>query len=289
MRLTSVDMFQANIEEPITFSLRREDPKAQYVARSILGLDAQDIIQKFYGTGLSDSDRFYEFGLKPREIVMRIVLNPKFILGESYSDVRDDLYRAISSNRTGGVKLHFMAGATVVSGIFGYISKFEVAYFDKFPEVQITVKCDDPMFRAINPVIYGPTEISSTNPIIVPDTLSTSPHGFSMELTCTVYSTTFTIQDQAVDPNWKFELAPVDGDLGVGFEVGDVLYISSEFSEKMVLLLRDGDLYTLANAISPTSVWPIVFPFPNQNSFYIPEIASFDWVDISYYAAYWGV
>jgi hypothetical protein len=174
MRVTGVDMYSANVEEPISFSLRASDPHAQYQVRSILGLDAEEIIQKFYGTS-NFGDKYYNFGLKPRDIVMRIVLQPKMILGQSASDVRDDLYRSIASTRTGGVRLHFKSGATTVSTISGSISKFEVGYFNKLPEVQLTIRCNDPMFRAVNPVEFLEADLSS-NPLEIPDTLSTAPH-----------------------------------------------------------------------------------------------------------------
>ena len=43
--------------------------------------------------------------LKPgtREIALRILLNPEYTKGESHSELRDNLYRAISSNRSGRV------------------------------------------------------------------------------------------------------------------------------------------------------------------------------------------
>lgn len=283
MRVTSVDMFSANIEEPISFSLDSVEQDAQYMVRSILGLDAEEIIQKFYGSSYTGK-QFYNFNLNPRDIVMRIALNPRVILGESYSDIRDSLYRAISSTRTGGVKLHFNSGATVVSSIFGFISKFETAYFNQLPEVQLTIRCNDPMFRAINPVIFGPDDLA-VNPVIIPDSLSTAPHGFVMEVVFNETAYTFTIQDKEVDPEWRFYLVPYE-DL---FLAGDVLHISSEFSDKSVYIIRAGNTIPIANTIQYNSNWPIVFPFPSENKFYIAEFDSLTWVSLEYYASYWGV
>lgn len=286
MRVTNVEMYSPTLEEPIDFSLRESDPTARYKVRVITGLDAEEIIPKFYGWGLNASNsidgRYYNLNMKPREVVMRIVLNPRFDLDESYSDIRDDLYRAISASRTGMVELHFKAGATDVSHIKGFISKFEVPYFVQLPEVQLTVRCDDPMFRGVNPVVMGDTEIATSNPILVPDSRSTAPHGFAAELTCTVASTTLTFQDVNPSPNWQFVITP-----NGGFLVGDKVYISSEYSNKYLYIIRGGATTQLVDKVSPMSIWPLLFP--GANSFYIPEIAKFDFDLISFYAAYWGV
>lgn len=283
MRVTSVEMYSPNFAEAITFSLRDSDPTARYMVRSIVGLDAEEIIPKFYGSGLQTNSRFYDFGLKARDIVIRIVLNPNFRTDESYSDVRDTLYRAISATRTGQVVLHFHSGGTIVSRIFGSIVKFEVPYFVKLPEVQITIRCDDPMFRAINPVVFTSLELPTTNPVIIPDSLSTAPHGFNFRVTFTAASPSFTIQDVPTSPEWKFTVAP-----GGGFAIGDVLYMSSDYSNRTLYYLIGGVTNNpLLNRIEPTSIWPIMFP--GANSFHFADIAKINWNSLEYYAAYWGV
>lgn len=282
MRLTGVDLYAANYSEAITFSLREVGSSDTYQVRTILGLDAEEIIPKFYGFGLNTKPRFYDFGLKAREIAIRAILNPRFRMGESYSDIRDNLYRSISANRTGLVALHFRSGATVVAKIAGSIIKFEVPYFTKLPEVQLTVKCDDPMFRAINPVIYASTELPTTNPVIIPDSLSTSPHGFSFKVTFTATAATFTIQDDPTTPEWKFKIVPAGG-----FLSGDELYFSSDYSNRHLYMVRSGVTTHLLDRIEPTSIWPTMFPGPN--TFYFVDVASFNWNSLEYYPTYWGV
>ena len=122
-------------------------------------MDAEEIVPRFYGFGLTTTSplntkpRFYDFGMKPRNVVIRVVLNPRYKLDETYADIRDELYRNISSNRTGLIVLHFYYGATTVARLTGFITKFEVSHFTQLPEAQITIRCDDPMFRAINSVM----------------------------------------------------------------------------------------------------------------------------------------
>ncbi len=282
MRVTSVDMYSASLEEAITFSLENAEPNAQYQARTILGLDAEDIIPKFYGSSLSGNSKYYDFSLKPRDIVIRVVLSPRFNLDESYSDIRDSLYRAISANRSGLITLHFKSGGTLISRIVGSVVKFEATHFTNLPEVQLTIRCNDPMFKAINPVIFEASELATTNPILIPDSLSTSPHGFTMQMTSHATVASFTIQDVASNPEWKFKVIP-DG----GFLSGDVLHFSSERSDKQLYYVRGATTVQLADKIESGSIWPMIFP--GQNEFHFVNLASFNWNLVEYYASYWGV
>lgn len=282
MRVTNVEMYSSTFEEPINFSLRATDPNAKYQVKTIIGLDAEEIIPKYYGQGLATSPKYYDFSLKPRDIILRIVLNPNYRLQESPSDVRDDLYRAISADRTGRVVLHFRSGGAVVSRIFGSIIKFEVPYFAKLPEVQFTVRCNDPMFRGVNPVHFAPNELVTVNPVLLPDSLSTSPHGFTMQVTFKAAAPSFTIQDVQTNPEWIFKVIPSGGFLN-----GDALFFSSEFSNKYLYMVRSGVATQLIDKVQPNSMWPIIFP--GQNSFWFVDLASINWNFIDYYAAYWGV
>lgn len=282
MRLTSIEMYASNLSEAITFSLRDRDASATYMVKGIVGLDAEDIIPKFYGFGTQTKSRFYDFGLKPREIVIRVVLNPRFNLDESYSDIRDELYRAISATRAGQIVLHFNSAGTLVARIYGFITKFEVPYFVQLPEVQLTVRCDDPTFRAVNPVEFKAAQLPTVNPVLIPDGLSTAPHGFSLQVTFKATAASFTIQDVPTNPDWKFKVTP-----NGGFVSGDVLYLSSDYSNKTLYMVRGGTTTYLMDRIEPTSVWPILFP--GQNSFHFVDIASINWNLVQYYAAYWGV
>lgn len=283
MRVTSVEMYSSAFEEAVTISLLDSEPDAEYQARTILGLDADELIPRFYGWSLSGASKYYDFTLKPRDIVMRIVLNPRFVLGESYSDVRDNLYRIISSNRAGLVVLHFKSGATLVSRILGSIIKFEAIHFTNLPEVQLTIRCNDPMFKGINPVLFEAADLADINPIRIPDSLSTAPHGFTMQVTFNADVASFTIQDVPTTPEWQFVITP-DG----GFDTGDVLNFSSEQSNKYLYYVRGGSTVVhLADKIQSGSIWPILFP--GQNEFHFVNLASVTLNEVKYYASYWGV
>lgn len=285
MRITDVAVYAGKpegAEELFSFSLSRSDPTAQYMVREMIGMDIDELIPKFYGFSLNTKSKFYDFVMKPRTIVSRIVLNPRFKLDETYSDVRDSLYRSISAVRTGVVVMHFNSSGTTVARLFGFITKFEVPYFTPLPEVSITIRCDDPMFRAINPVEYLPSELKTVNPIILADNLSTAPHGFQFQVTFKSAATSFTIQDAPVNPEWVFRVIP-----NGGFLNGDVLYFSSDHANKYLYIMRGTTQIFLVDKIQPESIWPIMFP--GATTFYFLDIAAFNWNHLEYSAAYWGV
>ncbi|MET0786518.1 MAG: hypothetical protein ABWY25_07430 [Paenisporosarcina sp.] len=281
MRVTEVSIYSNNVEA-ITFSLSKSDPFARFLARNMVGLDSEDLVPRFYGFGLKTKTKFYDFAMKPRDILIQFVLNPRFKLDESYSDVRDELYRAISAVRTGQIALHFNSGGTTVARILGLITKFEVPHFSPLPSVQITVRCDDPVFRAVNPVLLSPSQLQTTNPIIIGDSLSTAPHGFKMQLTFKAARPSFTIQDEATNPDWKFTVTPAGGFLN-----GDILNYSSEYADKYLYITRGASTIYLVDKISPESIWPILFP--GVTKFHFLDIAYFNWNKLEFYAAYWGV
>lgn len=286
MRVTGFSLFSSLDEEPLTFSVLDADPTAQYIARSVLGLDAEDIVPRYYGSGSVSKNKYYDVALKARQIVMRLILKPRFQLDESYSDVRDALYRLISRSRTGILTLHLNSGAGVVAAIDGSIVKFEASHFEQVPEVQITFSCPDPMFRSPSPVIFGPGKLSSTSPVTIPDSISTAPHGFHMHIQFTTSTPTFTMQDAATSPDWKFKIVPAGG-----FLSGDLLHLDTDLANNHVYFVRGGVTTYLADKIEPGSIMPVIFP--GANVFYVAELNAgaflFNWVDFSYYPAFWGV
>jgi hypothetical protein len=271
----------------ISLSLNRPDADAKYMVKTIIGLDADEIIPRFYGFGAVTSPKYYDLGLKSREIVMRVVLNPNYYIQESPSEIRDELYRAVSSNRTGTVTLLFNDGASAVATISGFVTKFEVPYFSRIPEVQITVTCEDPMFRAINPVILYSDDLATGTPIMVADSISTAPHGLEMKFTVSSTFTNFLIRDNA-DSEWKFEVIPgLLSGATPGFISGDVVTLSSNHEDKRLVVTRSAVDYHLGNKVTTDSIWPIIFP--GANEFHLDNTDKFAWNHISFYPAYWGV
>lgn len=281
MKVTSVSLF-TNTEDAIRFDLMPSAGLTKYMINNIVGLDADELTPRFYGFSKDGTKRFYDFKVKPKNIIMRVVMNPDFALRETYSDLRDDIYRAISATRSGELEVHFHSGASTVARIYGHIVKMEVAYFSKTPELQITIRCNVPMFRGLTPIRYADAVLPTTNPVGLVDNQSTAPHGFKMEISVTATLANLTIQDKSSSPEWDFVVIPASN-----FLSGDKIYFSSEFNNRYLYMVRSGVTTHLMDRIVPGSVWPILFP--KFNSFHFPGIASFDLDLVEFYAAYWGV
>ena len=279
MKITDIEVYSNDIQF-MKFSLENVKTSDEYLIKNIVGLDAENIIPVYYGSGANSKDKFYDYIMKPRDIVMKIGLNPRFNFNESYEELRDKIYRCISASRSGIISLKFFSKATALSQILGRIIKFEATHFTKEPEVQITFNCNEPLFKGINRTVR--TGINETNPVLISDEESSAPHGSCVKLTFNPPSSTFTMQDTATDPEWQFVVTPASS-----FVSGDILYFSSEKNNRYLYVDRAAAITYLTDKISPGSIWPILFP--GSNSFHIPEIATFDWNQVDYYASYWGV
>jgi len=298
MRVTSIELYSDRFEENLRFSLRKQNSFEKYMVRHIVGLDAEELIPRFYGfskqapmPASASRDKFYDFTMKPRQVSMRVILNPNFKNNESYSDVRDELYKMISATRTGQVIMYFHAEATAVAQLEGSITKFEAGYFNALPEVQITINCENPFLRGVIPVIYDLNDDSYPDPIViddyihVPDSLSTAPHGVKI---IGVYNTTensFSLRDHESPGEYEWQF------IASGFSAvaDDEIVISSIAGEKNVLLVSGATTTYLLDKITSVSMWPMIFP--GENRIWCQEVAegTLDITRVEYYPLYWGV
>lgn len=282
MKITNIQLYSNN-KNVATFSFRDPSAKNPYIAQGVFGLDADEIIPKYYGLSTGGVDKYYDMSVKSREVVIRIALNPQFSDGKSYSDLRDDLYRVISSSRTGKVQLRLNNGLSNVAVLYGFVTKFETPLFNQLPEVQITIKCDDPMLKALEPVYVNHFLIGTADTIV--DDKSTASHGFNFDLTFNADSLSFVIRDSAT-PTWTFTVTPGLISGLTGFKTNDKLYFSSDFKDRQLYIVRSSVVIKIIDKIQPGSVWPIMFPGENDFQF---VSGNFTWDSFSYYPTYWGV
>ena len=279
MRVTSIDIYAVNSSNVCSLSFRDPTSQNPYQVSGIGGLDAEEIVSSYYGASGGSDDKYYRLSLQKRDIVVKIALNPRFALAESYSSLRDELYRLIASSRTGALRLDFKDGVNVVASVSGFVSKFESDQFAKQPGATLTISCDDPMLRGPERIEVDVGDFYQESPTIE-DELSTAPHGFIFDITFTSNVNDFIIGDSALD--WVFIL---QYGLYGGFNIGDTIHFSSEHNAKELYLSREGPQLNLAHAVAPLSIWPIMFP--GTNDFVCSP--GFEWTSISYYPTYWGV
>lgn len=268
MRITSVALIPAGSASACELSFRDLTRKSPYNVKTIVGLDADEIAP---GAHL----------LEKRDIVMRISLNPDATENDTYSSLREDLYKLIASSRTGIVQLQFKNGAVVVAVISGFLTKVEAAHFDKEPDVQLTLSCtDDPMLRAPVPISFDVVAVDPSLTVVTDD-ISTAPHGFTFELAFGFALASLVITDPE-DSSWFFTVTPAGG-----FVTGDVLHFSSEHNNKYLYIQRGPTVIHVGEAILSGSSWPTIFP--GENRFAIANAANLDWVSMRHRPTYWGV
>ena len=148
MKVSSIDLY-SNDHLVTTFDVNQRDVRNPYILKGITGLDADEIVPQFYGQGADSGANFNDMTLEPREIVMKIGLNPDYRIGHHPADLRGHLYRAIASNRRGTIQLRFNEDSATVGAITGFVTKFESPIGNKDVEVTLTMRCDDPIFKSL--------------------------------------------------------------------------------------------------------------------------------------------
>jgi hypothetical protein len=171
-----------------------------------------------------------------------------------------------------------------VAAIKGRITKFEVPYFSRVPELQITVHCPDPILRSLHPIRPPIADLPATGTTLtLVDNESTAPHGFSFKIKFTSIRTDFIIQEIGTFPDWHFHVIPP-----TSFQVNDELHFSSEYGKKDLFWNKaSGTDVHLMDMITATSYWPVIFP--GRNDFTITTATTHEWLELEYYAAYWGL
>lgn len=280
MKLTSIEIQPDNSPDVAVLSFRDPGSVNPYNVRGITGLDADTIVPKHYkGSG---SANYFQMAMQPRTVVFSIALNPDFALNKTFSELRDDLYKMISSSRTGKVTIRFKNTWVVVAKLSGYISKIESPNFEKTQEVTVTVFCDDPMLSAENATyvvdnLNGPL----TSELLFSDNVSTAPHGIGFVIEVVTPITTLTLIDP-VGPGWSFKVTYPGG-----FLVGDRLLLSSETNNKQIKINRATvDYVSIVDQLYPGSVWPLVFPGSNRLAW---DPLTVKWISVWHTPTYWGV
>lgn len=281
MRVTSINLCPAGSTDSVVLSFRDPTSQNPYIAKDITGLDADEITAKYYASDMSDK-KYYDLSLKKRDIVVKIGLNPQFSVGKSYAVLRDDLYRVISSSRTGELQLQFKDGIVTKATVSGFVAKLEAPNFTKTPEVQLTISCNDPMLRAVSEINMDVLTVSPQSTVVTDDE-STAPHGFRFGVIFLGDIIDFSVQDQA-EPNWAFEVNLTGSSLE-HFQFNDELHFSSEINNRYLYMIRGFDIFHIVDKIIPTSIWPILFP--GDNPFVCSEEVRWDY--ITHYPTYWGV
>ena len=282
MKIDSVDVFASNGVNHATLSFIDPTNSYPYLVKALIGLDADEILPVFKG-GVTGK-RQYDLTIPSREVVMRMGLNPSFEEDETYSDLRDAMYRVISASPTSIVQLRLNYGGETTAAISGLITKYEAPVFNKTQEIQLTLDCTrDPWLKSLERETLEVND-SPEGGVVIVDEKSTAPTGFLFNLEINEDVETLTI-------NWgedyTFVLSPgyLPGTFDEGFLDGDVLYFSSERNEKALYVVRGGEEYPIADKLIFGSVWPLLYP--GSNTF--DTETDVTWGSFGWFYSYWGI
>lgn len=283
MKFNTVDLVSSDSTTIFTMSFQDPTLNNPYILKALLGLDVEEITTRYYGKSGSGNP-FYTMNVGPRTVVIQVSLNPNYAINETVATLRAEIYKAISSSRTGALSLRFMDGDMSVALLKGFVKKVEVEHFSSKPDLKITLDCSrDPLLRS-EIEYFIPVLFDNPNQAVIEDFVSEAPHGFKMELSCSGPVASFALSDTVPHP-WSFTITPGTINGVSGFVPGDILHISSEDNNRYVYIVRSGIEVHLANKVLPGSIWPIMFP--GLTTF--GKTDDFDWETISYRQAFWGI
>ena len=288
MNLTAIHLY-STLDDGTTsvkhaeLNLKNVSVSDSYIIKGVSGLDSDEITHNYYANNTGSTSNYYNATSKTRVVVMLIKLNPQYAKSETVESLRINLQKMIAFTRNSLIELRFMNSTTHVATLKGHITKFESALFTSEPEVQITFECEEPLL--LSPT-YTTVTIGTAreNTKTWTDNVSTSPHGFKMELSIPSNIISMTIQGVSGANYANFDFGFINNN------AGGVLYFSSEKNNRYLYIITSGTTEDLVARIDPFSVWPLMYP--GQTSITIDtDLATetFLYQSISYKTAFWGL
>lgn len=217
-----------------------------------------------------------------RELVFRVSLSPQNILGQTSSDLRNELYGLLTPNLDDLITVQLLEAGLPVAYTTGWVDKIEPALFSKDPEVQITMFCAEPYFSAIAPVS---APVPGTSNWIMPIlNEGSAPAGFKFSVSWLTDHHTLAFSEEPGGPAY-FQ---VGNFVNIIFEIDDILTINTIPGQRSVILTRDGvDTNYLPNIYPNVSRWPMLKG--GLNVFNLYPFGNFVIDEIEYTPQYWGV
>lgn len=281
MIISSIDLYSKGVLKA-QLSVDQSDMSKSYIITGASGLDVSDVFPRFAGIGAESTLKLYDMDIEPREVSLRIRLNPQPGQNQSSSSLRDALYRMISEQRTPEIELRFMNGLSKQASLFGLVQNMEASLFSRTPEVQISFICADPFLKSDTITLSNDVfNLDKATPTIT-DLASTAPHGFGLRVQLTANTSLFAIGAGAPYTlnEWGFVLAH-------SFLTNDIITIQSENNKKYVQLTRGSTTTSIADKIEIGSIWPMIYP--GVNNFSMFPTSAYTCLTLSYKNTYWGV
>lgn len=285
MKLTGISLSGEYGVGEIDFAFNNAFQNGSYLIKNTTGLDAQDI---FYSANNDGNGKTYSAFLRDREIVIQLSMNPNFSIGESYSSLRDGLYRLIFGMPDNKLFIRLKNGTQVVAQTDCLMTKIESDQFAKVQDITLTLKCNEAIFRGPEKIVF--TEEDCADFLWydwrITDDLSTAKHGVSFEFEFTPpYLNYFSL---TIDNNFSFGVNPPHNSTWLA---GDIIRINNDYDEvskktlKQVLVISNGQWYRVYDQFGYGVTWPYLRPGENRFRFQQPAVVK----SVSYWPTYLGV
>lgn len=237
-----------------TLALPLQPTTPGYIIRDIEGLDPVKSTIVASGFAQLDGSQFQSAKREPRNIILKVGLEPYFAGGSSVSSLRAALYGYFMPKST--VKLSFYINDVLTYTIQGMVETFETSLFSKDPEVSISLICFDPNFIAItDTTVNGNTVATATEQTVAVAGSVETGYVFTLSVNRSISG--FSIYNRRPDGS----MAQMD--ISLALVAGDVVKISTEPKNKYATLTRASATSSILYAVSSSSKWGPLWPGDN--------------------------
>lgn len=256
----------------VNFSLHQTDPNDSYILKEGEGITAPEFNMQIKNT-LYQGGVFQNRQSLNKQIVLSVLLNPKYGAGETVKSLRQNLYKMLTPRWNRAIKVQLLLSGAVVAEIDGHVSGMPMNPFSKEPIVQVVVDCLSACLFAPTPVNYLPE-----SPLgLQIDYEGSAPVGFWMQVVFNDVVPNFEIR------HYGNVLEKIR--LNYTFVANDVLTIDTRPGLRSVTLARGGISRSVLSAYSTDSKWIEIYEGINE---FTMNTSAFNWSGVTYIPQWWG-
>jgi hypothetical protein len=253
----------------IDLPLRGLDPMGPFVLKSADGLGPTKVDVFIANRGSAPGGVYQNRRPQLRFVTLEVGLQPSWNVGQTSDDLRDMLYGLLAPENGTFVTLQIMDGDVVLAEAEGHLSGLEPNLFTKDPQVQITLDCTHPYFKAPG---FG----SVQTPVLTKDSLytyftidnpGTATAGFFMAIKFGApHSATLQLLETVNMPRFM--------SINYPFATGDVLSIDTRDESRAVSVTPGGSgaAVSILDSLSSGSPWLQLHGGANQFKINDPSI-----------------
>ena len=293
MKLTKIEFYVAT--QTFTFPIFGSSPFDKYILKKVEGLDPPD--SNLFIQSVSGNRAIYQ-GRRPenRQLVVTFELNPDYSLGETVSDLRQELYKTLTMTNSDDfpleIRFFYYPDDNPSNYVYttGHAKKIVASPFSQSNEVQLTIDCLSPYLSG-HEVTLDLGTLQTTPGYLLFDKIGTAPSEFQCVikrinalsgLRCTLND----VRGQGSNHKAKLDMQPyLPSQLILQ---NDLITIVSYNGQRTISLKRGTSdavnfLYTLTSASNWFSL------MSNPIELQIEPFGEYEFMSFSYWPQYWGI